>query len=105
MTKKIVVARLVGGQTVIGKLLPHDSIVILEDPMELFAAPAGGALRISMIPFGSLFGALPPVDQLDITNLELVPQIEAPQGMADEYIKLTSGIEVARSSKLQLVQP
>ena len=70
-TPTTVLAHLVGGQAVIGRLYytdgEHDSI--LYQPHEVFVIPdAEGRVSITLSPYGSAFGALPPAESIDISR-------------------------------------
>ena len=107
----IQVMHLVNGQTVIARVEEHgegeDRQVIAVKPMVIFAAPGpGGRLSVSLVPFGSLFGVLPPVQALVLfDHLVMCPLTDAPQALANEYLQATSGIAIATPPGMGQVMP
>jgi len=85
----VVVLYLISGQVIIGKL----EGMILSAPFELLASPSPQGVRVSLLAFGSLFGALAPIPQLDLNELPILCNpVEAPAHLVAEYTKITTGI-------------
>lgn len=103
------IIHLVNGQTVVARIEETEveaqgdqeggRMVVAVKPMVIFSSPGpGGRLSVSLVPFGSLFGVLPPVENLVLfDHLVMCPMFEAPEHLANEYIKATSGIAIAQA--------
>ena len=97
---------LIGGQMLIGKLdtsLPNNTL-LLKEPYEVMAAPGPRGLSVSLVPFGAMFGALPPVQEVDVTDFALARAPVIPEQLLGQYTTATTGLVVAQRSSLELVK-
>jgi hypothetical protein len=105
METQVALFHLIGGQIIIGKLeAERTDALILHEPFEVLASPGPRGLAISLVPFGELFGALPPVPELDITDFALARSSLVPEQMLSQYTTATTGLVVAQRPGLELVK-
>ena len=88
----IVIAYLSSGQVIVAKRAMEDGQVVLQDPFELLVSPTQhGGLQASLMPFGTLFGALPPIKVLHRFDT-LTDLVDAPKAIEDQYLQASSGL-------------
>jgi hypothetical protein len=59
--------------------------------------PSGRIVSAAMIPYGSIGGIVPPMDNVIFEDFHVMHvQPSVPQNFADDYIRATSGIQIAR---------
>lgn len=96
---------MVDGKAVIGKITYESSDMIsIEKPCEIIIVPPRTAHnntdtpQLFFAPYLTIMGALEPFDTLDIRPSHVLQaRGEAPQGIANGYLQVTSGIEIATS--------
>lgn len=95
----IVLVNLVDGASVIARVkASNDKQLVLSKPLVLEFAPIGnGQMRVMMVPYLSLYGTLPLLDELEIDNVpaKVICIREAPEQYARQYMEATSGIALA----------
>lgn len=96
---------MVDGKTIIGnvKYQAHD-LVSVEKPCEIIIVPPNSPMNKSdtpqlfFAPYLTIMGALEPVDTLDLNPSHILhDRGDAPKGIADGYLQITSGIQIATS--------
>ena len=93
---EIVVGYLWTGQIVVGKLVEE---LTLKEPLEMIAGQnSTGQLNVHLTPYGSMFGVLPPITELDVESHLMFAPTEAPQHIVAEYVKATSKIVLPKSN-------
>lgn len=96
---------MVDGKTIIGKVTYESSdLVALDRPCEIIILPARTGLnktdtpQLFFAPYLTIMGALEPLESLDIKPVHILhPRGEAPKGIADGYLQITSGIDLSTS--------
>jgi hypothetical protein len=85
------ILHLVTGQVVVGSV-PTGGAVLA--PFELFVTPPADnnvdgttPVRVSMIPYGTLYGLLPAIPMLTINDNTVIAAIDAPDDVAQRYIE------------------
>lgn len=104
----IVIAHLCNGSVVIAKQKQVDEGFVLEDPVEILAMPNQNGVQVNLIPFGSLFGLVRPISEVDFCQLIADP-VPAPSNLADRYTTMVTGIQLPEAGtsrgSLSLVKP
>ena len=104
MVNEIVRIHLVTGEVIIGrvmsKLSTTDTTVTINRPILMTPLPVDiGQFHHTLSPYGSVFGALPPIEILRLTPEKMLvePMNDVPEPLKEAYIKATTGIELAKS--------
>jgi hypothetical protein len=96
---------MVDGKTIIGKVTYESSdLLCIEKPCEIIILPPrtgmnkGDTPQLFFAPYLTIMGALEPFEAIDLKlSHVLQPRGEAPKAIADGYLQITSGIEIATS--------
>ena len=102
MLNKIVRIYLVTGEVIIGRQMENsDNVnIVIDKPIQITAIPvAPGQFHPALSPYGSVFGALPPIEILSLTKDKILtgPLHDVPEQLVEVYIKATTGIELAKA--------
>lgn len=96
---------MVDGKTIIGKVTYESSDMLsLDKPCEIIILPPrtgmnkGDTPQLFFAPYLTIMGALEPFDFIDLKHVHVLKDRgEAPKSIADGYLQITSGIEIATS--------
>jgi hypothetical protein len=86
--REIKLIYLVSGLVLIGRVERLHSTIVLHEPFEVMVTPASkeNKLEVSLIPFGSMFGALPSIEKTDIIQDTLIlAEVAAKNEILAEY--------------------
>jgi hypothetical protein len=104
----IKIFHMVDGKAIIGKVTYEDADkLIIEKPCEIVILPPGvghndtDKPQLFFAPYLTIMGALKPFEVLELKHSHvLAPRGEAPLGIEDGYLQLTSGLQIARSLQM-----
>lgn len=97
---EVLVLHLINNHIVVGEVsFTDDGTYHVKQPRQLTIVPNNQMQRmeVKLVPFGALPGVLAPLEEVEFQPFHVMIAREVPQDMLDEYTRVVSGIQIAKT--------